>query len=257
MSHPGLTMPWPIVALLILAMVGTAGAQAPAPPAPVAPPAAGSRGPDIRLVGVIMGDGRPPLALIELPRTRQQGLYRVGDTVADARLEKILNDRAILRFQGQEVELRLAGTPAASAPTRSSAPVDPDTARRAELLARLRADPRDREAAEELRKLRADRGVRRMTPEELTRASAAADVTSAAAVDNGMLITQVAEGGALAGLGLRPGDIVRSVNRRPVGAQRSLAQALAEAAAERTELVRVEVVGAAGQRSMRHLRLAR
>lgn len=211
-----------------------------------------------------MGDGRPPVALIELPKTRQQAMYRVGDTVADAQVEKILHDRAILRFQGREVELRLAGTPGAPPVTRAStgpaaaAPaVDPTAARRAELAARLRANPRDREAADELRAMRGAGGPPRMTSEELTRASAAPDVTSAVVVEGGMLVTQVGEGGALAGLGLRPGDIVRSVNRRPVGAQRSLAQALAEAAADRSELVRVEVVGSAGQRSMRNLRIAR
>lgn len=214
-----------------------------------------------------MGEGRPPVAMMELPKTRQQGLYRVGDTVADAQVEKILHDRAILRFQGREVVLRLAGTPAppsAAAPGLSAVPTaatsqtaDQTAARRAELAARLRANPRDREAAEELRALRRAAGATRMTPEELTRASAAPDVTSALAVEGGMLVTQVAEGGALAGLGLRPGDIVRSVNRRPVGAQRSLGQALAEAAADRSEMVRVEVVSSTGQRAQRNLRLAR
>ena len=61
------------------------------------------------------------LATIEEPRTRRQTLYRVGDAIGEARLVRILEDRAVLVVDGTEVELRLAGIPNPDAPGARSA----------------------------------------------------------------------------------------------------------------------------------------
>src|SRR5262245_31084307 len=130
------------------------------PPVPDREPAGRPSGPGIRLVGVILGEGKPPVALIEIARTRQQALYRVGDEILEARVEQIFEDRAILRYQNQPLELRLtggasgsppAGQPpaSASAPAGSAGPRGPEsTARLLELARRLRDNPNDTAAAE-------------------------------------------------------------------------------------------------------------
>ena len=81
-----------------------------------------------------------------------------------------------------------------------------------------------------------------MNARDLAQSSAEPDVASALSVEGGVRLAEVSEGGLLAGLGLRPGDIVRSVNQRPVGPERSLGQALAEAAAAGSERVRIEIM---------------
>jgi hypothetical protein len=70
-----------------------------APATPVAPPAPPA--PKPRLYGVVLG-GESGRAYLEDPRTRKVFPYRVGDAVADSRLERIDVDRVVMR-RGSEV----------------------------------------------------------------------------------------------------------------------------------------------------------
>jgi type II secretory pathway component PulC len=207
--------------------------------------------PDVRLVGVILREGQAPVALIETPRPQRQALYRVGDTVGEARLERILEDRAILSYRGEEVVLRLAGSPAAPAPTPAARPSGPAsaagprdsevTARLRELARRLRDNPGDAEASAEMRQLRAGQRPAPVRASDLAQGSAAPDVAAALPVEGGVRVVEVSEEGLLQRLGLRPGDIVRRVNRRPVGPERSLGEALGEAAAAGSERLQIDL----------------
>ena len=254
-----------------LAVARVAFAQTPAAPAarpptrPAAPsPAATTPGtalpsaaaPNIRLVGVILKEGQAPVALIETPPQRQ-ALYRVGDTVGEARIEQIHEDRAIVRYRGQEVVLRLARSPTATPPgpvplPAASGPAEPDAdARLRELARRLRDDPNDAEASAEMRRLRADQLRAPVSARDLAQSSAAPDVASALPVEDGVRLTEVSEGGLLARLGLRPGDVVRSVNQRPVGPDHSLSEALADAATG-SESVQIELTRGGAQTRQEH-----
>jgi type II secretory pathway component PulC len=211
---------------------------------------------------VILKDGQDSLALIETPPQRQ-ALYRVGDTVAEARLEEIREDRAIVRYRGQEVVLRLATspgtTPAAAAPPGRPAPPPvasglgeaDSTARMRELTRRLRDNPGDAEAGAELRRLRMEQRQAPVSSRELAQSRTAPDVASAQPAEDGVQLTEVSEGGVLARLGLRPGDIVRSVNQRPLGPDHSLADALAEAATG-TASVQIELTRGGAQTTQEH-----
>jgi type II secretory pathway component PulC len=218
--------------------------------------------PNLRLVGVILKDGQDSLALIETPPQRQ-ALYRVGDTVADARLEEIREDRAIVRYRGQEVVLRLATSPGAnpSVATPPGRPAPPpvaprlgeadSTARMRELARRLRDNPNDAEAGAELRRLRMEQLKAPVSARELAQSRAAPDVASAQPAEDGVRLMEVNEGGVLARLGLRPGDIVRSVNQRAIGPDHSLADALAEAASS-TDSMQIEITRGGAQTTQEH-----
>jgi type II secretory pathway component PulC len=200
---------------------------------------------------VILREGEAPVALIETRRPQRQALYRIGDTVGEARIERILDDRAIVRYRGEEIVLRLAGSPAAPAPTpaaRPSGPAgaagprDPEvTARLRELARRLRDNPGDAEASAEMRQLRAGQRPPLVRASDLARSGAAPDVAAAVPVEGGVRVVEVSEEGLLQRLGLRPGDIVRRVNRRPVGPERSLGEALGEAAAAGSERLQIDL----------------
>ena len=69
-----------------------------------------------------------------------------------------------------------------------------------------------------------------------------------------MRIGDTPRDGALARLGLRPGDIVRRVNQKAVGASLSLSQALAAAAGPGPDAVLIEL-DRNGQRAVRSLPL--
>lgn len=255
-----------------LATAGAALAQAPAAPArppaptrPVAPPPAkpapgtpapGTTTPNIRLVGVILKEGQASIALIETPQQRQ-GLYRVGDTVGEARIEQIHEDRAVVSFRGEHVVLRLTTSPSAAPPgpvppPAASRPAEPDAnARLRDLARRLRDNPNDAEASAEMRRLRGEQRAAPVSARDLSQASAASDVASAQPVEDGVRVTEVNEEGLLARLGLRPGDIVRRVNERPVGPGHSLGEALAEAAMG-SDSVQIELTRGGAQTRQEH-----
>jgi Type II secretion system protein C len=99
-----------------------AGPEPPKPTAGTAPLAANA--PKPRLYGIVMGRDGGPRAYLEDPRTRRVFGYEVGDTVADSRVERIGNDRVVLRRGGESYEVLLrdpskprpAPAPGAAAP---------------------------------------------------------------------------------------------------------------------------------------------
>jgi type II secretory pathway component PulC len=88
------------------------------------------------LVGVVLGRGDGPIAVVEDRRTGKEALYRVGDRIQDVTLLAVAADRVILRAGGQDVELRLAAS-ARSNPVPAVVTPPPRT-----VPARSRARPR-------------------------------------------------------------------------------------------------------------------
>jgi general secretion pathway protein C len=71
----------------------------------------------LKLWGTVTGKGRRAYAVIEDTKTRQQNLYRVGDTVQDATLKLILRQKVVLSVNDRDEVLGMeeAGTATRSA----------------------------------------------------------------------------------------------------------------------------------------------
>jgi type II secretory pathway component PulC len=239
------SLPAALCALVLLLLPHALPAQT-VPAVPPAQPLA------LRLVGIVVRDGGEALATIEEPRTGRQTFYRVGDTVGEARLVRILEDRAVLVVGGTEVELRLAGIPDTSGPVAPTAraPAPPpegrgEAVRRARQAARAETHPQ----------VAAPAGNRlSMSREELARLGSSVDLAQYATAEGaeGLRVGDIPPDSLLARLGLLPGDIVRAVDRRPVGPSRSLQEALAAAAGTSRDAVVFEF-DRNGQRAVRSL----
>ena len=71
----------------------------------------GLAAPPVLLVGVIIPEGRDPMAITEDPKTHEQSLHPLGAQIGDVRLTRILKDRVVLSSGDVAIEVRLAGPP--------------------------------------------------------------------------------------------------------------------------------------------------
>jgi Type II secretion system protein C len=108
-----------------------AGPEPPKPTVATANPAANA--PKPRLYGIVIGRDGGSRAYLEDPKTRRVFGYEVGDTVADSRVERIGNDRVVLRRGAESYEVLLrdpskprpAPAPTAGAPAPATPPGAP------------------------------------------------------------------------------------------------------------------------------------
>jgi type II secretory pathway component PulC len=200
------------------------------PPAAAQPPEPRDTTP--RVVGVIVSEGGQALAIVEDPRTNRSRVYRVGDSIDGRRIMRILPDRVVVAGAGGDVELRLAGVrgpvpgggPGTVAGRGGRTAASPSTeAAPGEGAAALRPTVLDRQTL-----LRLGSGPALET-----------QVTSLGA--DGVRVVQVAPGGLLARLSLRPGDVITGVNGEEIGQDVSLPDALARAVQSGATQVRVDV----------------
>lgn len=72
----------------------------------------------LKLWGTVTGKGRAAYAVIEDPKTREQNLYRVGDTIQDATLKLILRQKVVLSVNDRDEILGMeeAGTEKKTSP---------------------------------------------------------------------------------------------------------------------------------------------
>ena len=177
--------------------------------------------PDLGLVGTILQDATRPGAIIEDRRAKTQQLYRLGDRVGGGRLTKILDDRVILMFQGAELELRLGSTASSQAPAQpSAAPEFPSLERHA--LLRLSGAPG------------LDRQVQPVG-------------------DKGVQVRDAPAGGLLETLGVRKGDIIRTINGSVPGASLPVSEAIEPAL--RTRMLRLHVERADGTHAVYYFQI--
>jgi len=64
----------------------------------------------IKLLGTVSGDQTVSFAVLEDAKTDKQDIYRVGDNIQEARLEKILPNRVVVIFQGERFTLDVVPT---------------------------------------------------------------------------------------------------------------------------------------------------
>ena len=74
---------------------------------------------NLKLWGTVTGKGRRAYAVIEDTKTRQQNLYRIGDTIQDATLKLILRQKIVLGINDRDEVLGMeeAGTAKKSGPS--------------------------------------------------------------------------------------------------------------------------------------------
>jgi len=61
----------------------------------------------VRLLGTIAGDEQSARAIIEDQQKREQNLYRVGDTIQNAEVNRILRGKVVLRVDGRDQVLTM------------------------------------------------------------------------------------------------------------------------------------------------------
>jgi type II secretion system protein C len=159
---------------------------------------------DLLLLGTVLHDAGKPIAIIQVGKTGEQDLYRIGDVVASGRLTKILHDRVTLTFAETEVELDLAGGGAAAAATSATGGVQPPLRQTEQGFWR----------------------VERKNIDQLSRApELIKQVTSLGA--EGVRVDKVQTDDLFHKLGLQQGDIILSINARVPGSDVSMKQAIA------------------------------
>ncbi len=162
---------------------------------------------DLLLLGTVLHEPGEPVAIIQVGKTGEQGLYRLGDDVDGGRLTKILRDSITLTFVDIEVELDLAAGARGTAAAMSA-----DT---------QRVQPRLRQT---------DGGfwlIERETLEQLGQAKELVHhATSLGAA--GVRVDAVQADGLFHELGLQPGDIIKNMNGQVPDADRPMLQAMAQ-----------------------------
>lgn len=196
---------------------------------------------DLALVGVIVREEGVPLAIIEDRQSKRQGVYKVGALVRGARVTRILEDRVVLTFADEEVELRLAGAtgdgPPAPPPIAAAvpepavgAPVSP---------------PSHQPGVPHLERATLDRLLG--MPDAIMDATPLEEGV-------GVKVTQVRRSTLFEVLGLRKGDVIRSVNGRFPGASVTVPQAIQQGL--ETGMIRLEVERD-GKHDVRYIQIER
>ncbi len=159
----------------------------------------------IALLGTVAGDQANAVAVIEDRKKRKQDLYKVGDSVQDALIKKILRGKVVLEVGGKDEILAMEET------TASSSSSTPGTSPR-------RSTPANVQAGSRTRSLERTISIRRNDIDEslqdinalLSQARILPHFENGEA--DGLAVTGIKAGSIFMKMGLRNGDIVHGVN---------------------------------------------
>jgi general secretion pathway protein C len=177
----------------------------------------------LRLLGTVVDEGGASYAIIENPGVRSQDVYRVGDSIGDARVERIMQNRVVVLNGGvsQTLELALTGGHPVAGNVVASAPAPVPTS--ASSGAVLRATS----PTERLINARASVANQNKALEFLQRMKLSPHRTNGEV--DGLAISGLA-GSPLAQLsGLQDGDVVQRINGHPVPGLAKAVQVLKKA----------------------------
>ncbi|MBI4268701.1 MAG: hypothetical protein HY615_00060 [Candidatus Rokubacteria bacterium] len=191
-------------------------------------------GAQLVVVGAIVREGGAPLAVIQDRSTGKTAIYRIGDLVAGGRVLDISARRVLLDYQGAAVELRLAISPQGQGVPTTGVSRPPKAA----------AGESD------------EVPIPRIRRDELARLGRAPELVHQASPlgDTGVWVREVLPGGLFDALGVRRGDVIRDVNGLVPGATLTLTQALTQAAAQPSQMLRVHFERA-GQMDSTYVRI--
>jgi len=150
----------------------------------------------LALYGTVTGDRESAYAVIEETDKRKQGLYRIGDSVKDATIKKILREKVVLRVGSNDEILSME----ASAASRSKAGPEPVApAVRGSTITVSRAELED--SLKDINKVLSDVRIRPHFKD---------------GQPDGLSVTQIKPGSIFTKLGLVNGDVVQKINDKEI-----------------------------------------
>lgn len=152
----------------------------------------------VALLGTVMGHLQSSVAVIEDTRKREQGLYRVGDSIQNAVVKVILRGKVILRVGDKDEILTMEE----SAETRSESEKKEKVAR-----------PRQRERTITIRRADVENALKDVNS-LLSQARIHPRFKDGQA--DGIVITGIRPGSIFRKMGLRNGDIVSGINNNAI-----------------------------------------
>jgi len=182
-----------------------------------------TRPPLFRLLGTVASDERDSYAVLEMIETKAQDIYRIGQTIGDARIDRIEQNRVVVVRDGSReiLELVLTGQPSTHAPVNTALP--PSVAQ---------------SGPEELVRIMADGNRQINTAASFSQASQMARSylsnmrLSPSVVDGesgGLRISGLEDSTMAQLIGLKDGDVIQAVNQHPVTNRRKAVQVLSKA----------------------------
>jgi len=150
----------------------------------------------IALLGTVVGDAHNSIAIIEEKDKRKQGLYRVGDSIQEAIIKKILRGKVILRVRDEDKILTIEENIASGA---RSEEVAPEPSEKGEIITVSRSEVE--QSLENIHQLLSQVRVR--------------PHFSGGKAD-GLAVTHIKAGSIFLKLGLRNGDIVQGIDGKDI-----------------------------------------
>jgi general secretion pathway protein C len=150
----------------------------------------------LALYGTVTGNQESAFAVIEETDKRKQGLYRVGDSVKDATIRKILREKVVLRV-GSKDEILTMEESAAS--RRKAAPVSSEPVSKGSTITVNRKDLES--SLKDINKLLSEVRIRPHFKDGKS---------------DGLSITRIQPGSVFTKLGLRNGDVVQKINDKEI-----------------------------------------
>ncbi len=200
----------------------------PEPPAGRAPEVVSAKGEGkrelpFRLVGTVAAEAGASYAVLECLDRKTQDLYRVGDVIAEARIDSIEPSRVVVMKGGAREVLELAVTAAGplSAPAPAVAQNPPVERAREDSLVKVISD-----SQREINTRPSRAGVNQAT-QFLNKMRLSPNVINGES--NGLRLSGLGDSAMAQLVGLRDGDVVHTVNGHPVPNRRKAAQVLEKA----------------------------
>lgn len=177
-----------------------------------------------RLLGTVASDAATSYAVLEAAETKAQDIYRVGQAIGDARLERIEQNRVVVLRNGSRktLELVLTGQPATPAPAVEVAAAPPAIPSGPEALLRV-AGGGDRQ----INMAASSSQVSQATQSFLSRIKLSPSIVDGNSV--GLRISGLGDSLMAQVVGLKDGDVIQSVNGHPVTSQTKAVQVLSKA----------------------------
>ncbi len=161
---------------------------------------------NVALLGTVSGDQQNARAVIEETDKRKQGLYKVGDSIQDAIVKRILREKVILKV-GDKDEILTMKEPSSSK--------KPAHAKRAGRGAgrRFSRDTRTRGSTITVKRSDIQESIKDIN-QLLSQARIQPHYKDGAA--DGLSVSRIKRGSIFSKLGLRNGDIVQDINGNPL-----------------------------------------
>jgi general secretion pathway protein C len=155
---------------------------------------------NVALLGTVTGNNQDARAVIEEIGKRKQGLYKVGDSIQNAVIKRILDGKVVLRVGNEDEVLSIEDSfSSGSSRTGKIDPVKTSNNRAFSTITVKRADV-----------MRALRDINKL----MSQVFISPHFKNGKA--DGLEVTRIKRGSFFASLGLKNGDVIQKINNRPI-----------------------------------------